>query len=165
MNRAAVAAKHIQHGEDELEGLITLTEAERRSSDGRLRDGEAEALAAVLDATEKRPGAFDVLADKDGGVDPQAIETARPRDQLQRSLALDGLATQLEALARDVRDTQLVLGGNVRRVLLAAYQLAKSLAKHDPALRSALAPAMDFYAAPAKLAAKTRSERGGSTPE
>lgn len=74
---------------------------------------------------------------------------------------MDGLATAFEELARDVGDTQLVLGGDVCRVLLAAYEIAK----HDAAVRSALAPATNFYATPARLAAKTRAERKGSKPE
>lgn len=163
--RVARAAEHLQNADDELGDLFTLTDAERRSSDGRLREGEATALAAVLDAAERRPSAFDVLGNKDGGTNPAKFETVVLRDQLQRAVTLDGLATALEELARDVRDTQLVLGGDVRRVLLAAYEIAKPLAKHDEAVRSALAPATNFYATPARLAAKTRAERKGSKPE
>ena len=126
--RVERATEHLQNADDELGDLFTLTDAERRSSDGRLREGEATALAAVLDAAERRPSAFDVLGNKDGGTNPAKFETVVLRDQLQRAVTLDGLATALEGLARDVRDTQLVLGGDVRRVLLAAYEIAKPLA-------------------------------------
>lgn len=163
--RVERATEHLQNAADELGDLFTLTDAERRSSDGRLRDGEHVALSSVLDAADRRPSAFEVLADKDGGTNPAKFETVVLRDQLQRAVTLDELATALEDLARDVRDTQLVLGGGVRRVTLAAYEIAKPLAKHDEVVRSALAVATDFYAAPARLAAKTRAERKGLKPE
>jgi hypothetical protein len=142
-----------------LPGLVTLTDEERRTGDGGLRTGEAKALGAVLNVAEAYPASFAVLADHDGGVDPGAFETPLLRDQLERSAALDELATALELLARNVRDTQLVFGGRVRSVLLAAYEIAKPLAKHDDKARSKLAPALNFYAAPARRAAKTRAQK------
>jgi hypothetical protein len=142
-----------------LPGLVTLTDEERRAGDGRLRAGEADALGCVLKVAEAYPSSFAVLADHDGGVDPATFETALLRDRLARAAAFDELATALEALASNVRDTQVVLGGRVRSVLLAAYEIAKPLAKHDDKARSMLAPIINFYGAPARRAAKTRAQK------
>jgi hypothetical protein len=153
------AQKALEGAAEELPGLMTLTLEERKASDGRFRDGEPRALEAVLDVAEAYPGSFAVLADRDGGVDPTVFETARLRDSLRSAELLGRFADALEALARDVRDTQLLLGEAVRRPLLAAYEIAKPLAKLDAGARSKLAPAIDFYAAPAARAAKSRAAK------
>jgi hypothetical protein len=43
--------------------------------------------------------------------------------------------------------------------VLAAYDLAKPIAKHDSAVQTKLAPALNFYAQPARQAAKTRAAK------
>ncbi len=53
---------------------------------------------------------------------------------------------------------RLLLGEAVSRPLLAAYEIAKPLAKLDAGARSKLAPAIDFSAAPAARAAKSPAE-------
>ena len=157
--RIAKSIAHLDAIEALLPGLVALTDDERRTSEGRFRTGEPAALAAVLDVADAYPGSFTVLADKDGGKDPKTFETDFLRDALVRTVALDKLATDLEALARDVRDTQLRIGGATRRTMLAAYEIAKPLAKHDDAVRTKLAVALDFYSAPARQGAKTRAEK------
>jgi len=157
--RIETAIGHVDAIESALPPLIALTDNERRTTDGRLRQGEAKALAAVVDVADSMPTAFTVLADKDGGVDPKRFETDRLRDALARADALDELATSLEELARDVRDSQLALGGDARSVILAAYEIAKPIAKHDDGVRAKLAPALNYYSAPARQAARTRAER------
>src|SRR5262245_10672911 len=146
---------------DAIEGLIpctSMTDDERRSA-ARFRHGEAKILKCVLDVADHAPAPFAVLADKDGGEDPKTFETDHLRDTLHRAAILDALATDLEDLARDVRDTQLALGRRARGVVLAAYEIAKVLAKHDEVIRTKLAPAIDFYASPARQGAKTRARR------
>jgi hypothetical protein len=153
-DRAKAAEGHIDRI-GELIPLTTLTEDERRATP-KFRHGEADALSCVLDAADEVPASFAVLADKDGGVDAELFETDFLRGTLLRVALLDGLAGNLEDLARDLRDTQLVLGNKARTVVLAAYEIAKVLAKHDEAVRAKLAPAIDFYASPARHAARTR---------
>ena len=87
------------------------------------------------------------------------IEALADTGSVTRAAALDKLATELESLARDVRDSQLALGGTARRAVLAAYEIAKPLAKHDDAIRTKLAGALDFYSAPARQGAKTRAQK------
>ena len=62
-----------------LPGLRTLTEEDRRHSNGRLRGGEAEMLSRVLDAVRTQPGYFASLADEDDGRDPAKLEVDRSR--------------------------------------------------------------------------------------
>jgi hypothetical protein len=156
-DRVKAAVGHL----DAIEELIpftALTDDERRSA-ARFRRGEEAALKSVLDVADHSPSPFAVLADKDGGQDPKTFETDHLRDTLRRASVLDALATDLEELAREVRDTQLALGGKARSVVLAAYEIAKVLAKHDEIIRAKLAPTIDFYASPARLGAKTRAQR------
>ena len=129
-----------------LPGLITLRAEERKATGGRFRADEPAALEAVLDVADAHPGAFSVLAGADNGSDPAVFETKLLRERLQATGALVQLADVLEELARDVRDTQLTLGEAVRGPVLAAYEIAKVLAKHDPKTKSTMARTMDFYA-------------------
>jgi hypothetical protein len=153
------AEEEISQIEASFPPFIAITDEDRLSIAGRFRTGEATALESVLDVADAAPSSFSVLADKDGGKDPKVFETAFLRDGLRRSALLDKLATDLEALARDVRDTQLVLGSRVRDVVLAAYEIAKPLAKHDDVIRAKLAPTLNFYGAPARQGAKTRAQK------
>ena len=97
--------------------LVSLARDDRGTTNGRFRDGEAAALEGPLDVAQ----AFAVLAGADGGNDPTAFETALLRDKLRATGMLVQLADALKSLSRDVRDTQLQLGADVRGPVLAAY--------------------------------------------
>jgi hypothetical protein len=119
-------ARRVKQGTEDIDkieglfpGLATLPEDERRTSKGRFRHGEPQMLMKVLDVADYAPPAFGVLADKDGGKDPKKFETDYLRDALQRASVLDELATDLEELARNVRDTQLELASKPKEVVLA----------------------------------------------
>jgi hypothetical protein len=142
----ATAKTALAQVRESLPGLVTYRVEDRRTSVGRFREGEAAALEPVLDIAEAYPGAFTVLADADNGTDAATFETALLRERLQATGALADLAEILETLARDVRDTQLALGEAVRGPVLAAYEIARVLAKHDPKVKSTLARTLDFYA-------------------
>ena len=146
-----------------LPGLVTMTDDDRRHSDGKLRDGEADALASVLDVADRYPQYFTVLADKDGGVDPRTFETALLRDHIARRKIFAALADTADALATPLTDTVLTLGEQVRPVLLAAYQIAKPIAGADDKVRSALAPALDFYGRIGRRSAETRTKKAAPT--
>lgn len=128
-----------------LGGMVSLTKEDRKTQ-SRWRAGEPEALEAVLDVADANPAPFAVLANSDGGKNPSVFEIDLLRDRLRAAGALGELADALEGLARDVRDTQLQLGGEVRGPVLAAYEIAKVLARHDAKAKSALAKTIDFYA-------------------
>ena len=136
-----------------LGGLVSLTKDDRRAVNGRFRDGEAAALEGPLDVAELNPGAFSVLAGADGGSDATVFETAMLRDKLRATGMMVEFADALEVLARDVRDTQLQLGADVRGPVLAAYEIAKGQARYDAKSKSALAKTLDFYARDKKAAA------------
>ena len=144
---------------DLLPGLVTLTEAERRHSEGKLRDGESGALDAVIDVAEAHPAYFTSLADKDGGIDPNSFETELLRDHLARRRILGEIVAVGEQLSGPIGDTMLALGQRVRPVLLSAYHIAKSIAASDGNVRTRLAPALDFYGKIARRAAETRQSR------
>lgn len=140
-----------------LPGLFTLTVDDRKHSNGRFKDGESTGFYNVLDATEKFPQYFEELADKDEGYDPTRFEPERLRDRLQRRDELASVSTKLEGLAGPADDTVLHLGELTKPVLTEAYGIAKMHAKNNPAIRSLIAPLMDYYAAAARKAAETRA--------
>jgi hypothetical protein len=146
-----------------LPGMVTMTEDDRRHSDGKTRDGEPEALTAVADAADFRPQFFAPLADKDGGTDPKRFETDMLRDHIARRKVLSDFLTAGENLTTPISDTVLSLGEQVRPVLLAAYQIAKPIAAQDDALRTKRAPALDFYSRIGRRAATTRQSKS-TTP-
>jgi len=153
---AFVAA--IEKAEGELEGLVALTTEERKTSQGRFRSGEADALLSVLDAAEKKPQLFESLADKDFGEDPEAFEVSALRDRLQRAAKLVPLADKLDALNTLLSDTVLSLSSQTKPVMLQGYGIAKSVANTDAKLRTAIAPAIDYYGKIARQAAATRKK-------
>ena len=140
---ALAAVRAIKEG---LGETVSLTKEDRKNSQGRFRDGEPAALESVLDVAQANPAVFNVLASSDGGSDPNVFEVALLRDRLRAASLLGELAKACEELARNARDTQLQLGADVRGPVLAAYEIAKVLARHDPKAKSQLAKAIDFYA-------------------
>jgi len=139
-------------------GLTTLSEDDRRASDGRVRgDEERGALSSILDAVDANPAVFACLADKDDGVDPTRVETGLLRDRLARQQCLADLSALLAPIARSVEDTALEQGERCKPVILAAYQIARPVAKHDAAMRAKLVPAIDYYSAIARKGARTRA--------
>jgi hypothetical protein len=142
-----------------LPGLVTMTQDERRHSEGKLRDGESDALHAVIEVAEAEPQYFVTLADKDGGVDPSTFETERLRDQLVRREMLREVVGAIDAVKLRLDDTVLALATQVRPVLLEAYRIAKPIAANDERMRRQLAPALDFYGRISRRGAVTRARK------
>ncbi len=138
-------------------GLVLKTSDDRQHSDGKYKNGEADALGAVLNVAEASPQYFVPLADRDGGVDPETFETAFLRDQFERRNLLASVRAAGEPVDDKVNDTVLHLGEATKPVLLAAYRIAKPIAQVNTAVRSNLAPALDFYSKIGKRGADTRS--------
>lgn len=151
-------------GEKKLGGLVELTTEERKTSHGKFRNGEADALLSVLDAAERQPALFASLADKDFGADPHAFEIGVLRDRLQRAAELAPVAEKLEEFSALVSDTMLRLAAETKPVMLQAYGIAKSIARTDDPLRAAIAPAIDFYASIARRGAATRARHRQPPP-
>jgi hypothetical protein len=140
----------------ELKGLFPdlrrYTEDQRRSSQGRLREGEAEMLGTVIDVVEYAPHYFASLADQDEGHDPIRLETSLLRDRLERRVVMGEIAD-----TRDLGDTAFYYGDLVRPAILSAYRIAKPISKSDIGVANRLAKVIDFYTAPARAAALTRA--------
>jgi hypothetical protein len=142
---------------DELfPGLIELTDEARRHTNGRYRNGEAEALESLVDLAEKKPALFESLANADEGHDPKRFEHELLRDRLERAILLGPLVTALLDLASSAADTRLYFGELTRPVLLAMYEITKPHAKRDPSIASICKRALDFFSAIARTAAATR---------
>lgn len=139
-----------------LPGLVAMTAEDRRTSAGRFRPGEGEALAGVLALAERRPQLFESLADRDHGVDPAHFEVGLLRDRLARIELLASMSEPLEALAQLAGDSVVHLGELTKPTLLLAYALGKALAQHDVEARSDLAQALDYYGRASRRAAASR---------
>ena len=137
--------------------LVTMTEDDRKHSQGRLRDGETAALTATLDVVDLVPKLFESLADKDEGYDPNRFESDLLRERLERRELLARVDSALAPIATRLSDSVLFLGGLCRPAVLAAYRIAKTVSATDKKIRAVLAPAIDFYGRVGKAAATTRA--------
>jgi formiminotetrahydrofolate cyclodeaminase len=147
--------------------LASLTEEERRHSAGKLRNGEAAAMTTILDTVDAFPQAFEALAPKDNGVNPNVVETAPSRASLARSQTLAPLAIVLESLVTRVSDDMLA---SAKEVTTPAYAIGKANAASNPKVRKSLATAIDFYtkasrhtSKPAKTAKPAKSTGATAT--
>lgn len=127
-------------------GLASYTEEDRRTSTGKFRSGESAAIGSILDTVDLTPAHFAVLGDDDSGKDPDRFETELLRDRLARRDLLARVVAELDPLYTDLSDTVLNLGELTRVPALAAYEIAKPLAKRNQAIRNKLAAALAFYA-------------------
>jgi hypothetical protein len=139
--------------------LRRFTADERRYSQGRLREGEAEMLGTMVDIIDNAPQYFVSLADQDEGHDPERLETGLLRERLERRMLINGISKSLDPLTQGLADETLYLGGLTRPVLLAAYRIAKPISKSDVTVANRLAPVIDFYSEPARAAAATRARQ------
>ncbi len=128
-----------------LPGLRKLTEEDRRHTTGRFRNGESAMLERVLDAIRAQPAYFSSLATQDAGADAGKLEVERIADRLARRELLARLQGQFAALEQPLSDSVLHLGEQTRGVLLAAYRIARTVARTDTKLRDQIAPVIDFY--------------------
>lgn len=133
----------------ELRGRVpsgrALSKDDRQASGGKFRSGEADILEKVLDVVDARPELFSVLAPRDGGDDPAAVETAAARDALARKVAADEAVAAAELYLKALRDYALVAGEEVRELTAPAYAIIRTNATVDASLRDAAAVPMAFY--------------------
>jgi hypothetical protein len=145
-----------------LPGLVTLPEAQRKLTGGRFRDGEAQALLSVIATCVARPELVASLADDDNGVDPDTFETTLLSSRIQLAAALAPLSATLTQLASNVDDTMLYLQELSKGPTLEAYAILKAVSKSDLSVKTAISPALDFYASFAKAAAATRKKNAAA---
>jgi hypothetical protein len=143
----ATAIEHIRAAKAALAtvDLAKLTADERKFVSGRLREGEPAALKTLLDAIDEHPAVFQSLADRDGGKDPNVLETAPSREALVRRDLLAPLGDELEALSNAVSDDLLVSAALVKGLTVPAYAIAKANASVNTKLRKSISSALDFY--------------------
>ncbi len=130
--------------------LAKLTSEERKVSSGRLREGEAAVLHVVLDTVDEHPAMFVSLADRDGGTDPEALETGPSREALNRRDLLAPLSDELEALLSAISDDILVSAAAAKALTVPAYAIIRANAPVNAKLRRSASSALDFYAKAAR---------------
>jgi len=150
---AAVKALAAQVG---AMGLAGLTSEQRQTSMGKLRVGEADAIETIFDAMDAFPQVFVALAPRDGGVDPNAVETAPARAALAQSLALAPVLKSVQALEQTLSDAVIAYAEQAKQVSVPAYRIGAASAPVDAALAKAMATSMDFYGHPARTVSRRK---------
>ncbi len=128
-----------------LPGLRTMTEDDRRHTNGKLRSGESAIFLNILAAIRAQPSYFASLADEDEGEDPNSLEVELIADRLSRRDLLARVQSKISTVEQPLADSVLHLGEQTRTVLLAAYRIARTLARSDRKLRDLIAPVIDYY--------------------
>lgn len=141
-----------------LPGLQSLPEAERQSLGAYLREGESAAITAVFQTAMVRADLRGVIARKEGEATEGKVDFASLGGQVAKADALDELAAHYRSLAQRCADTATVLRAEARDVASDAYEILRPFARHDPAIRTALQPAIDFYAKIGRKGARTRAK-------
>ena len=133
---------------EDLEGhdLASKTQEERLYSTGKLREGEAEVQAVVLDTMDKFPGLFASLAARDHGQDDKVLETGPARAALARIALLKPLQAELEVLLARVSDDVLECAELVKDVTGPGYAIIKANEAVAPEVRKSAAGAITYYA-------------------
>jgi hypothetical protein len=142
-------------------GLTSLTPGERTHTMGKLRDGEVEAMGNVLDVVDDNPALFSALAGKDGGTNPDVVETAPARAMLARSQDMSPVVSALQGLLTLVSDDVIASANSAKELTVPAYAIARASASADAKLKAELAPALTFYGAATRLRTE-RSKRAAN---
>lgn len=132
-------AQHCAEALALLPAVVALSRDERRRSTGKVGEDELPELEAILDAMDANPGLFVALAPRDGGVDPEAVETAPTRRAIETLRAMSPALKAVRALDEALSDTRLRLGEQVREVTTAARAIAKANAPLNDGVRAGLA--------------------------
>jgi hypothetical protein len=130
----AAVIDHCKQALAVLPATVALSREQRRTSTGRVGDDELPELEAILDVMDTSPALFAALAARDGGEDPERVETAPTRQAIAVLRALAPVMVAVKELDDALSDTRLRLGEQVREVTTAARAIAKAnAAVHDPA--------------------------------
>jgi hypothetical protein len=146
-----------------LPGLVSLSVDERKHSNGKFQVGEVAAMKKLLVAAGKHPAVFTMLANKDGGKDPNAFEPQPAIDDLDRVAALQDLANDAESLAQTLGDTLLAFGSDARDVGVPVHAVINANKSIDPRFASDVAEGLEFYAAHGRSASRARAKNKPTT--
>jgi hypothetical protein len=167
----AKLAKVVDEGVDALrallaalegQGLGSKTPEDRTHSNGKLRDGEPDAMTNILDTVDKFPGLFQSLAPHDHGKDDSRVETAPSRMALAHRAKLQPLAAVAQKVLDLVSDEMLEHAEQAKDVTGPAYAIIKANADVSPELKKTAAPALTFYA---EIAKRKGPKKAAPTPK
>lgn len=150
----AAVIDHCRQALAVLPATVTLSREQRRTSTGRVGDDELAELEAILDVVDGSPALFAALAARDGGADPERVETAPTRQAIAVLRALGPVMAAVRELDDALSDTRLRLGEQVREVTTAARAIAKANATVNDAARAGLSKVEALRVARVKPRAK-----------
>jgi hypothetical protein len=145
-------------------GPVAYTSAQRITSNGKLRDGEADVMNGILDTVDAFHAVFSSIADKDGGIDDAKVETGPARAHIALWSALAPVAAKIDEIQTAIADKMLHEASSAKDVTLPAYAIIRANAPANAKLAKAGQRAMSFYGHPAKqraanAAKKARAEK------
>lgn len=161
--RGRRAVERVKQGLAELDALLHALTPDAREKAPRFREGEVEALRAVLTGADLRPHLLGGVAAEDHGVDPKRFETDLLRRRLDNYEALaqveKDFAAAVPGFLQRLGDTRLRLADRARGPTMKAYRKLEPHIDDDPELATPLATTVAFLGAPAKKAAQTKARR------
>lgn len=123
----------------------TIEERRQNAGISSFRQGELAAFHSILDAADLAPQFVAGLAEKDLGNDDDHFETDLLRARADISEMLREMSQELQSLSDELHDTSIEVGVLTKPIASHAYGILKSNAAIHDRLRSALAPAIDYY--------------------
>ena len=163
--KAKKIIEHLDAIDAVLEDAAELTDEARAVAHRMRGEAEKEALESVLDYADTMPSAFKGLANKDEGHDPNKFETVLLRHRLANGLTLAKLIERFDRTRLAISDSALYVATLVKPPILAAYEIAKPLAKNDEKNGKKLNPATNYFGAVARAGAKTRKAKAKKNEE
>ena len=157
--------EHLDAIDAVLDEAVELTDELRLSAQRMRGEAEKEALESILDYVDTQPAAFKGLANKDEGHDPNKFETPLLRHRLANGLTLTKLVERIDQTRLALSDSALYVATLVKPPILAAYEIAKPLAKNDEKNGKKLNPATNYFGAVARAGAKTRKAKAKKNEE
>ena len=140
-------------------GKLVLTAAQRQTSNGKLRDGEAPVMTNILDTVDAFPGMFISIADKDGGIDDAKVETDSAREHIALWSALSPVSTAIDEIQTEVADKLLYAASQAKEVTVPAYAIIRANAPANAKLAKMAKPSTTFYGQPAKQRAANEAKK------
>jgi hypothetical protein len=143
--------------------LGAMSDDERLHAGGGLRKGEQDSMTCLFDAADAIPGPFMSLADKDGGKDPEKLETYPARDALARAVAISPVTAKLDLIRRALGDDLLTSLHDAREFASSLYMIAKANAPANAKLKARIAKATSFHGAAARKAIVTKKKKAAKS--
>jgi hypothetical protein len=108
-------------------------------------EDESKSIDAIIDTSEAHPEYVKSLAQKDGGSDPDILESHLLYARLEAVKHIQAAAQRAQEIANSLFDTAASIGLNAKPITQAAYRILKPLSDTDTKVQKRLMPAIKFH--------------------